>query len=182
MKFFKIALVSLIILFFVVTAMVLLVLHSWRAPGIPNYTVGEFPFEIIFAIDDEVFSIEDTVQVEFGGSSRGNMMMPAGRGWITTLENSDRTRFVLAERDEGNIEFIVATGPYLMGDPFSGNRHNESTEEVGLWMTWRFVVRHASGIGFSEQATITDAYDFLAQHGITLVYMNIPQPIYNSFQ
>ena len=179
MKLLKIALISICILF--ITSFLLLQ-HSWRAPGIPNYTVGYFPFKIIFTIDDEIFSIDDTVRVEFGGSSRGNLMMPARRGWITTLENSDRGWFVLAQHDEGNIEFIVANGSYLMGDPFSGNRHNERSGEIRIWMTWRFAVRNVSGIGFREEVTMVEAHDFLAQNGIKLVYLSIPQSIHNSFR
>ena len=162
MKIMKLTLVLIFILFVVPF---LILLYSWRTPRIPNYTVGYFPFHIMFAIDYEIFSIEDTVRVQFKRSLRGNLMMQARRDWTTKLENNDRHWFVLVQRDEGNIEFIAANGSYLMGDPFSGNRLDERNGEIGTWMTWRFATRNASGRGFLQLISIIFILKYLAQSG-----------------
>lgn len=151
------------------------------APPVPGITYGEFPFRFEYEVEGENFTIEGTVIAEFEYSVRGDAMMRAHRIWNTTIindgkENSiNERRFLLKQIDDISITFTPGLAEYFMGDL-------DNTPDNPLYLSPRIIIRDPATPQILTQVYLEDAYELLAEHGITLISWEHEPPIRNSFR
>ena len=91
-------------------------------PEIPEVEYAEFPFEVVYSIDDEVYEISDAYVCSYSGVSATSLI--GSINWRTHLKHS-RTEYIeLYEKEDGTKICLYAGSPeyYMLGEyPFYGD-------------------------------------------------------------
>ena len=90
-------------------------------PPAPKITYGEFPFKLVYEINGERKTIEDTVICEYEGIGMNEGVMKKFRKWKKYLASGNNTRIELlslVDADSGihyNICYAIGSADYFMG-------------------------------------------------------------------
>ena len=138
--------------------------ESWLTPPPPRPEVeyAEFPFEIVYTIDDEEFTVNDIYVCEFEGF-KSNETGDKKRDWKGYIKSTGDFNVVLIE--DGNLEIRCDIGSprYYMSDPEYG------TEEHTPYI-------YVNG-------TIPEKIDeIIEQYNVELVSWNLSEPIENEYK
>lgn len=148
------------------------------APYAPEIKYGEFPFSLTYMIDDEVFTIEDTIICEYDGVG-WNEGIGKFRKWKARLK-SGKTRITLLKNDNAEIYYFPVKKEdsrlpgIFMGDIefYSGGVGNTFPD---AWYTTNF-----------DDKTINDyiisADDMKEKYSLKLINWECDPPIENKFE
>jgi hypothetical protein len=174
--------IVLIISFFPASCYAYIIANQINGRLMPEIKYGEFPFHFEYKLDGEIFSIKDTVKIEFGGHGLGRFGFPYRRWRKTVLSGENPSRrdifhdtdvpsVFTAEQHNMAIWIFLGTGwpAYYMGDTTSWRRPPSIriSEEVSL--------------GRGSLITTTDiTADQLQEYfGITILTWEFSEPVRN---
>ena len=138
-------------------------------PPKPQITYGEFPFELIYEINNETVVVKDTVVCKYDGVGI-NEGVGKFRKWKYFLKNAGGTSLLLTEDEERRIYCSVGDAEYYMNDEQNP--------------TGRPLEPHLFEI---KKTTSTLDYDSLKpieimeHYNIKIISWNFSEPIENSF-
>ena len=150
-------------------------------PPKPTITLAEFPFEIVYTVNDEVFTIKDTYVCEFDGytvsgsdlknvRSWKGFVKSTGEAYITVLEGGTR-----GEEDAWRVFLSVGSPMYYMNDP----TYQQSGAPLPQW--------HVDGISKwgEEYTSYSHSHIFVQKDGgfhLKIVSHQFSEPIENTFE
>jgi hypothetical protein len=122
---------------FILTIIILLMTFSvsgcFQDQAPPTITRGEFPFRVVYEMDGEIFTIEDTVIVSYGGlhyPSKNSFnrqrswisSFRRGNDWYVILENENSPSALTSGRINisGRLSLRTGFGAYYMGENVRG--------------------------------------------------------------
>ena len=195
MKKKTISLKRWIVILLLVLPIIIVIIPLYQRTLYPYITSGEFPFRFVYELDGQIFTIEDTIVIDFIGRRRGRPelivtnILPGYRVWFFRLleeggNPSHIGSFTLLEfrdaeshiRDgvvnrHSRVNLLLGTAPYYMGDTW-GNVHGPRIEYRESY--------HDSGCIVSRTSTLS--HEMLEQlFGIRIIEMTFSEPIANRF-
>ena len=138
-------------------------------PDVPVIKKGEFPFEIIYEVNGERFSIKDTYVCEYDGIqiSKGGKYL----GWKGYFKSGNKDPLTIFIGDTTEIVIDIGDYWYYMGDPILPKSHKNRIPAFGR------VIRENGGIS-GEALSSEELY---SEYGIKIISCSLPEPIENTF-
>ena len=135
-------------------------------PAKPTVRSGEFPFKLAYKINDEMFTVEDTVICRYIGIG-----MDTGRGkyikWEVQLKSNKKDHVVLLSTNDSEVIYPLGRAEYYMGEDFKEN----------------YLYPNALVISNNGSNTrLITAVDLKEQYGIELISWEPSPPIENTFK
>ena len=136
----------------------------------PQVQKGEFPFEIVYEIDEETVTVNDVYVCEFDGFD-WNEGLGKHRKWKGYLKSSGAEELILLE--DGDLKFAVSIGSpeYYMSDPTCP--YSENTPSI-------FYIKPNEFGGTTVGSS--DIESLLAQYKLKIVSWTFSEPIENFFE
>ncbi len=146
------------------------------SPLKPVITYGEFPFRLVYELNDERIIIEDTIVCEYDGIN-----MDAGQGkyrkWKAKFSSNGKEvtylGIVLLEDDEKTIYMYVGSPDYYMGDWMNLRL---DTPEIN---DFKNVITMIPSEGYGD---IIDEKNLLEKYSINIIEWAHASPIVNDFK
>lgn len=137
----------------------------------PRITEGKFPFEIVYEIDGETVTINDTYVCEFDGFGY-NKAVGWYREWNGYFQSTGEEDLVLLQ--DGNLSLAVAVGHpnYYMSDP---------TEYTREYEPHIYYIIYPNDMGGTSWG-VTNIESMLEKYKIKLISWKLSEPIQNSFE
>jgi len=142
-------------------------------PPTPEITYGEFPFKLVYEINDEQKVIEDTVISRYGGIGIGSNKYRKWNSWLASGETNGKytwhERVILLRIDKTKyIFYLVGSPAYYMGDsPYN------APFEASFSDAWLYNAPSNQPINAAE---------LLSEYGIKIISWEPSPPIVNSFR
>lgn len=183
--FICLCLIVISILFLVIN----IIMSGYKEQKPPLVESGEFPFKLVYEINNEQFVIEDSVVCTYTGLDQTSLSFERPRTWDSTLKNEDKTKTLLYEEenvasilkpnrinDSIMIKLHYGSGEYYMGDPnvrdqIHGEPHICYYEEYKTDSK----TTHIKSTKINEK-------DLEKYFGIKIVEFSFSQPIKNKFE
>lgn len=138
-------------------------------PPKPEITYGEFPFEITYAINEEVYSVDGVYVCEYAGigANEGVGKYVDWDGYIKDTEDED---LFIMEKDGKKIYCSVGWPEYYMDDP---EDDTDSAPEPLFYSKFPYLGGTSTHYINAEE---------LADYGIMVISYELSKPIKNSFK
>ena len=147
-------------------------------PPEPQIQYAEFPFTLVYEIDGEVITVQDSYVCEFAGFSWNEGRMEKFRTWKKHLKSNPAEEAVLLTTDgDAKIYCNFINPQYHMGDvdEFIGNDLSNYNPRP---IVYRYVFPNETG-GYS--ATLIEDEELWEKYKIRIIRFEISDPIENSF-
>ncbi|MBQ8533522.1 MAG: hypothetical protein IJ462_01665 [Clostridia bacterium] len=179
MKVSKVIFTSISVLVLLVAGIVFFVSIPWTtlfagiilspAPPKPEVTYAEFPFEIVYEIDGETFTVNDVYICEFGGIG-ANEGQGKYRQWNGYVKKTREEGLFLTKIDGRKIYCSVGSPEYYMSDPdYTGYPSHEPH---------LYDVSDNDKFDFSLEAF----ENILQEHNINIISYKLSEPIENEYK
>ncbi len=142
-------------------------------PPKPEITYGEFPFEIVYEIDGEIFTIQDVYVCEYDGVALDSDGSGKHRNWKGYLKSTGESRLVLLKDNNITLACYIRSPGYYMDDP------NE-TDDVFISPYIFYVISPNKFGGTSTGVLDIDLY--LDKYKLKLISWELSLPIENSIK
>ncbi len=139
-------------------------------PPEPAIKYAEFPFEVVYEIDDEIVTVNDIYVCEYDGIGM-NEGVGKYRKWKGYIKSSGKEELILLEDGDLKLACSVGYPEYYMGDPSKLN-----PEEYTPYM---YYIKSNSFGGISSG--VMDIEPILEQYRLKLISWKLSKPIQNSF-
>lgn len=145
---------------------------DWLSPNPPEpeITYAEFPFEIIYEIDEKTVTVNDVYVCEFDGFD-WNEGVGKHRKWNGYIKSSGESKLILLEDGELKLACSIGTPEYYMSDHF-GSYTDEYIPSI------YYIKPNEFGGTYSG---VLDIEPILEQYKIKLIRWKLSEPIQNSF-
>ena len=142
------------------------------APPKPEIIYGEFPFELVYSIDGEIITIQDTYVCEYDGWDVHSGSLSKVRAWDGYIKSTGADELILLE--DGNLKFACSLGSpeYYMSDPSKPTK--EYTPHI-------YYIEDPNDFGGRSSGTL-DIEPLLEKYKIKLISWKFSDPIENSFE
>ena len=137
----------------------------------PAVTYAEFPFEVVYEIDNEVVTVNDVFVCEFDGFA-WNENEGKHRQWRGYVKSTGKDHLVLLEEGSLTIACKLGTAAYYMSDP--------SMDGAGEFTPYLYYTRTYASGGVSTSVAGLDK--LLEQYGISIISWKLSKPIENHFE
>ena len=142
-------------------------------PPKPEITYGEFPFEIVYEIDGEIFTIQDVYVCEYDGVSLDSDGSGKHRNWNGYIKSTGESKPVLLKDENITLACYIRSPGYYMNDPYE-------TDDV-LVSPYIFYIISPNDYGGTSTG-VMDIDSFLDKYKLKLVSWKLSTPIKNSFK
>lgn len=161
---------GIILLPVIIIGLPFILLFKGSSPQPPKIKYGEFPFKLVYEINGERVTVEDTLICEYDGIG-WNEGTGKHRKWKSYLESNreERSILLLELEDHTKIYYSTYMPGYYMGDMGKGNSLNAPFNGV-----------FAVGSSRSKLHAM-DIKDRLEYLNIVLIEWEIAPPIENNF-
>ena len=158
-KVILIVLSAILLLSFLIMSLVFL---------IPSKRYAEFPFELVYKINDEIVTISDVYVCEFGGYSFNfNVSMSPYRVWEGYIKGTREEYVFLCEDTERKVYCFVGDAEYYMND--------EREPENRPLKPRVFAINHDSG-DFSVKSFYSSE-EIMRHYNIEIISWSFSEPI-----
>lgn len=165
-----IPIILLFSLFIWSTSSIIGIWFSTPTPHKPEITYGEFPFEIVYKLDNKTITINDVYVCEYTGigADKGS---GKHRTWKGYFKSTGEDKLILYQNE--NLTFACAVGypEYYMSDPSILNYE---------YTPYIYYVISPNEYGGTSSG-VMDIEPLLQQYKISLVSWKLSKPIQNSF-
>lgn len=141
--------------------------HTSPNPPEPNVKYGEFPFEIVYKINGETFTLNDIYVCEYDG-----IAIDEGSGkhrtWNGYVKSTEKRGAILLEDEERIIYCYVGDAETYMGDQDNG------------WQ--RPLTPYLYAKSKISNYDILSEEEILAKYNLEIISWSLSDPIENSFE
>ena len=144
----------------------------------PEITYGEFPFELVYEIDGQVITVQDTYVCEFQGYSVNEGSMRKMREWSGHMKSTGEEYVILVQ--DGNFYLVCSVGSpkYYMNDPYYDSYNVGGLHEPNI-----FYIIEPNDVGGSTSGGSQEEIErLMEQYKIKLVSWQFSEPIENTFK
>ena len=170
------AFVLLVIVAYIPWIMVLLAYFFGENPEKPEIKYGEFDYSLVYELNGETKTINDTLVCEYDGISRSlEGKSVKWNSYIKGMENQDN--YLIFENDEYRLYIYLPTDArYYMDDPVY-EAYGFDDDDVEPWLGYEYVNE-----GPDTSYEIYSVEDYEEKFGAKIVSWEIEAPIKNNYK
>ena len=169
------SLVALIIIAYIPWIIVLLAYFFGENPEKPEIKYGEFDYSIVYEINGETKTINDTLVCEYDGISYN--LDGKSLKWKTYIKGTkDQDNYLIFENDEYKLYiYLPADARYYMDDP--NYEIYELDDDIEPWFVYEYV-----SDGLDKEYQMFSAEEYEEKFGAKILSWEIEEPIENSYK